>query len=42
MAPFGKIDEFDMDVEDWAQYTERLAQYFIANDIGDADKQRAI
>ena len=42
MAPFGKIKEFDTDVEDWVQCTERLAQYFIANDIGDAGKQRAI
>ena len=41
MAPFGKINEFDADVEDRVQYTDRLAQYFIANDIGDADKQRA-
>ena len=42
MAAFGKIEEFHADVDEWSQYTERLAQYFIANDIENADKQRAI
>ena len=29
-------------LEDWTSYTERLAQYFVANDIADAGKKRAI
>ena len=36
------IGEFDSTREDWTSYTERLAQYFVANDITDAGKKRAI
>ena len=36
------IGEFDSTREDWTSYTERLAQYFVANDIADAGKKRAI
>lgn len=41
MAAFGLITEFNIDTESWSQYTERLKQYFIANDIVDKVKQRA-
>ena len=37
----GTIGEFDSNQEDWASYTERLQQYFAANDIAE-DKQKAI
>ena len=42
MATHGSIGEFNSGVEDWASYTERLEQYFAANDVEDADKQHAI
>ena len=42
MATHGSIGEFDPDREDWTSYTERLEQYFTANDMKDAGKQRAI
>ena len=42
MATHGSIGEFDPDREDWTSYTERLEQYFTANDVKDAGKQRAI
>ena len=42
MATKHGIGEFDSTREDWTSYTERLAQYFVANDITDARKKRAI
>ena len=42
MAIHGGIAEFDSATEDWVVYTERLDQYFIANGVDDAVKQRAI
>ena len=36
----GTIGEFDSGIEDWTSYTERLEQYFVANNVGE-DKQRA-
>ena len=42
MAKHGSIGEFDGDRETWKSYTERLIQYFTANDVESADKQRAI
>ncbi|CAC5400803.1 unnamed protein product [Mytilus coruscus] len=39
---YGRIDEFDDISEDWIQYTERLNHYFIANNIENMEKQRAI
>ena len=42
MAKHGSIGEFDGDRETWKSYTERLTQYFAANDVESADKQRAI
>ena len=42
MARHGSIREFDTDKEDWTSYTERLQQYFTANEVTDAAKQRAV
>ena len=42
MAQHGTIGEFDPEKEDWTSYTERLQQYFTANDVDNASKQRAI
>lgn len=42
MAMHGTVGEFDHDKEDWVSYCERLVQYFTANDVNDAGKQRAI
>ena len=42
MATKHGIGKFDSTREDWTSYTERLAQYFVANDITDAGKKRAI
>ena len=42
MATHGHIGQFDRGVEDWMAYCERLQQYFLANDVANADKQRAI
>jgi hypothetical protein len=36
------IAPFDRATEDWTSYTERLEQYFAANDVESAAKQRAI
>ena len=38
----GSIGEFDPSVEEWKSYTERLEQYFVANDVENAEKRRAI
>ena len=38
----GTIGEFNSTQEDWTSYTERLQQYFAANDVEDEDKQKAI
>ena len=35
------MGEFDASKEDWTSYTERLQQYFAANDIPE-EKQRAV
>ena len=37
----GHVEPFQLGVEDWDQYTERLEQYFIANDIA-AEKKVAV
>ena len=42
MATHGSIGPFEPKEEDWTSYTERLEQYFTANDVEDAGKQRAI
>ena len=42
VAVHGSIGPFDSSSEDWTSYTERLQQYFIANDVADKDKKRAL
>ena len=42
MATHGSVGEFQITQETWQSYVERLQQYFIANDVKDATKQRAI
>ncbi|CAB4030206.1 PREDICTED: uncharacterized protein LOC106613174 [Paramuricea clavata] len=42
MATYGKVSPFDEVEETWTQYTERLEQYFLANEVTDAKEQRAI
>ena len=42
MATHGKLREFDQRTGDWKSYIERLGQYFVANDVDDAAKKRAI
>ena len=42
MATCGNIEEFSLELGDWTQYTERLSQNFIANDVTNEIKQRAI
>ena len=38
----GHVDAFDASKETWDSYIERLDQYFIVNDIGDAKKVAAL
>ena len=33
MSRHGTIEEFDSATEDWTAYSERLEQYFVANDV---------
>lgn len=42
MASHGRIGEFNPQREDWTSYIERLKEYFIANDLEEATKQKAI
>ena len=42
MATYGKIGEFKESEESWSQYVERLEQYFLANEVEDAGKRRAV
>ena len=42
MASHGHIGEFNNQVEDCRSYTERLQNYFLANDIKNEAKQRAV
>ena len=42
MATYGKIGEFKEWKESWTQYVERLEQYFLANEVEDVGKRRAI
>ena len=37
----GQVEPFQLGVEDWDQYTERLEQYFVCNGIED-DKKTAV
>ena len=40
--PLGKIEEFQQGQDNWEEYVERLDQFFVANDIQDDNKKRAI
>ena len=40
MALIGKIEEYNEN-DSWIEYTERLEQYFAANEITDNNKKRA-
>lgn len=43
MPTFGRLQEFRLEEEeDWEQYIARMKHYFSANDIDDANKQKAI
>ena len=42
MATHGNIGEFDAQREDWISYSKRLSEYFTANKVDGAEKQRAI
>ena len=42
MPTHGTLGSFDLLSGDWKSYVERATLYFTANDINDADKQRAI
>ena len=42
MAKHGTLGEYNADQEEWSVYAERLEHYFIANDVKDASKRRAI
>jgi len=41
MALIGKIAEYNEN-NSWIEYTERLEQYFAANEITDNNKKRAV
>ncbi|XP_014206037.1 uncharacterized protein LOC106637677 [Copidosoma floridanum] len=41
MEVTGNLD-FDIKKDDWEQYVDRMEQFFIANDVTDTSKQRAI
>ena len=38
----GKVSAFDVNQEEWIEYVERLELHFMANDIADPAKTRAI
>ena len=42
IASFGKTDEFIPSKESWGEYEERLEYYFVANDVVDAGKKKAM
>ena len=39
MTTFGSIGEFDISLEDWSSYAERLEHYMSANDVIDIGKK---
>ena len=41
MATHGSLSEYNP-AEDWVSYVERMDQYFLANDVNEAQKKRAI
>ena len=42
MTTFDSIGEFDISLEDWSSYAERLERYMSANDVIDIGKKRSI
>ena len=42
MATHSRLREFNPAMEDWTSYAEKLEFYFTANDVKEADKQRAV
>ena len=42
VSTHGVLDAFDPKRDDWTSYSERMKFYFIANDVEDAAKKRAI
>ena len=42
MATIGTLAAFDRKNQTWDEYTEILEQFFVANEIDDADRQKAI
>ena len=42
MARHGATSPFDPTQEDWTTYVERLEMYFLANEIGEAARKRAV
>ena len=42
MAAHGKVGAFNEAAESWPSYIERLGHYFVANDVKDSNKKRAI
>ena len=42
MAAQGKVGTFNKAVESWPSYIKRLGYYFVANDVKDGNKKRAI
>ena len=42
MALLGTVGPFDPAVDDWVVYCERLEQFFQANGVAAAEKQRAV
>ena len=41
MPTYGKIGEYDPDLEDWLQYMEGLENFLVANNNMSAEKKRA-
>ena len=39
MAAHGKLEQFHVGQENWESYEERLQQYFVANDIVEAENR---
>ena len=39
---YGKLEQFCVGQDDWESYKEHIQQYFMANDIKEAEKQRAL
>ena len=42
MAMFGRLAEFDEAKDNWRQYAEQMQQFFVANEIEDDARKRAI